>query len=203
MATVKLDLYVNVTERKLVLSATNPANFTLPDRLFTVGDKISIRMMLVERVSFQFGAAQLSQINPSGFAVKVGVGAEGSTTLTEATSVTVSGNYMSLTLDLSTTEFSNAVTAGTATVFYIKIQEPAGDYQTVFSAFVIGKKNVTSITTTPAVGATYRTKDEADAIYAKKIEAAGVSWTLTSPDGTKAGVLYWGDDGSFHADSLS
>ena len=202
MATVKLDLFVNVTERKLVLSATNPATFTLAPRLFTVGDTVTVRFLLLERVSFSFGQNQLSQINPSGFAVKLGIGVEGSTTLTEATATSISGNYISMSLDLSTSEFSTAVNAGTAMFFYIKISE-SGTYQTVYSEAITGRKQITSITTTPAAGATYYSKDEVDALFAKLINTAGRTITLTSPDGTKQGILYVADDGSTHFDAVS
>jgi hypothetical protein len=200
VATVITDLFVNVTERKLVRSATDPATFQLAERAFVAGDKVIFRVMFLLRTSFAYGVTQFSQINPSGLAIKLGVGQEGGNTFSETTSFSISGNQIIGTLDLTTAEFVAAANAGTATVFYIKTSEGGGDYQTVFETPITPRKSISSVTTTPAAGATYLTRDECLALFVKYIGDAGKSVTLTSPDGTKGTVLYTDDAGAFHSD---
>ena len=202
MANLTLDLFVNMTERGLVRAADDASPFTLPSRLFVVGDKIPVRLMLLLRNSYRANQPPFTQITPSGYAVKVGIGAAGSTTTTEATAMTISGNFMLLTLDLTTTEFATAVTAGTALTFYIKISEDGLSYQTVYVASIQGQANTTSVSTTPAAGATYLTADEVAALFCKKIMGAGETLTLTSPDGTKQGIASVANDGSTHFDPI-
>ena len=51
------------------------------------------------------------------------------------------------------------------------------------------------------------TDEELDAMIAGKLgfseNPAGAAFILVSKDGTKKGIIYWGDDGAFHAESIS
>ena len=52
-------------------------------------------------------------------------------------------------------------------------------------------------------GVTFPSWPEANATFVKRVGLAGESFKLVSPDGSKSGLIYWGDDNSLHAEAIT
>jgi hypothetical protein len=72
--------------------------------------------------------------------------------------------------------------------------------QVTFTIFAVVDE---ATSTAPTPTDSYYTADESDSRYVKHVFAAGETILMVSADGTKQGLIYWGDDNSFHADPIT
>ena len=147
MAVANITLFVNITAGTLVASSSSAAQVAPP--VVTVGDIYNLRVCIVEANGAGVGT-QLSVLDPSGLALKVGIGvpdAGAPDVLTIA--FTPAGNFLVGILDCSTAALQAKVTAGTALSLEIEISEGA-TILTAFQASITCRKQVIpSNATTP------------------------------------------------------
>jgi len=109
----------------------------------------------------------------------------------------------SLALNVDAINDHIGAAAAQQAVFEINIVD-AGDRITILQEIITLVAVVDEATdTAPTPADSYLTSIESDARYVLKQFSAGDAIVFVSPDGTKRGLVYWGDDGSFHADSIT
>lgn len=95
-------------------------------------------------------------------------------------------------------------TASNATAYFEINIVDAGNRITILQERVTLVAVVDEATSTaPTPTDSYFTGSESDARYVLKQFNAGDAILMVSADGTKKGLVYWGDDGSFHADPIT
>ena len=201
MADVLLDIFVNVTERKFVRGITDATGVVfLP---FVVGDKYPLAVRLLARSSYAAGRDPFTVIAPTT-SLKVTIGPRaGGAAVAETTSFTTGNNSFLGTLDLSTSEYSAAVAAGTTLDLSISVLE-SSNYKTVArQTLVQGLGAISSPTLTPLAGGTALSREEAAQLYLTRAGVAGEVKRWVSDDGAKSALEYLHNDGTWHCDPES
>lgn len=205
-----LKLYANRSTNSLVASVERPDGFSIPP--LVQGDTISIQLSVVED-NPTAGIGAVSLVNLAPYSLKIGLGTTptgsgGGTVIALQTSWTLDSNQTAYTgeLSLNTAEVTTFLGTSSSRNAHIEIElktTATGAFETVYIGQVeIRAQLITTGSTVPIPGDTALGSAEAAATYVPKLGAAGGSIVLTSSDGTKQGILYWGDDGAFHAESL-
>lgn len=206
-----LKLFVNRSTGTLASSVASPRTYVIPP--LTQGDTVSIDLSVVEGDPLS-GVGRVSLVNIGSYSLKVGFGAQpiGNGSITPAAlqtswSKNADNTQFSGSLSLNTAEVTTLI--GTASSYKgwleVELTEVAtGNSETIYAAPVTINANlVTALSSTPLEGDVALGVGAAAATYVKRQGAAGEGIVLTSPDGTKSGVLYWGDDGTLHAETLT
>lgn len=206
-----LKLFVNRSTGSLVSSVAAPKQYVIPP--LTQGDTVSIELSVVENDPTS-GVGRVSLVNVGAYSLKIGFGAtplgNGSVTpaalqstwTKDAPNLKFSGS-----LALNTSEITTLL--GTASTYKgwleIELTEISTGYsETVYAApLTINANLVTALSSTPLAGDVALGVGAAAATYVKRQGGAGEGIVLVSPDGTKSGVLYWGDDGTLHSETLT
>lgn len=197
-----LPLFFCVSRKELVLSDKRPDRIALP--AFYQEDVIPIAFRAQKRIS-DYVDPVYQRLSLNGYALEIVIGAVGSP-LARQNVWTASADGYELTGDLSlvTTEM-NAALAGVSqvtTIFEVILSTASTKYRGQFPITI--KKSVSLAGgLNPVVNDTGLGRLEADRLFARKEGKAGEGQILTSPDGTKQGFIYWGDDGAFHAEPIS
>ncbi len=194
MAVVNLTLYVNVTRQILQASSSNGAEVPCPS--FTVGDVYDLKVLFVEQTGTGFGASSFTVLSPGSLGCKVGIGVRGASPLVLQDTFTVSGNFLVAQLDCTPAGYASAVDAGTHLYLEVKAGD-SGNFKTVYQEACVNRRAVsTSASVSPAPVDQYYSKAEIDALFVRKVNAAGVTVTFTSPDGASQRIIGVNDDKS-------
>lgn len=203
-----LKLFVHRANGTLVRSDQRPEGYTIPP--LVQGDTVSIEFSLVED-NPEAGVGKVSLVNLASYSLKIGVGAtplgDGSVTpFALQTSFTLDTAQTKLTgyLGLNTTELTTwlGANASKSAWFEVEIRDTStGNYETVYGGSVtIRASLVTAGSSVSIPGDTALGSSEAAATYVRKIGGPGESIKLVSSDGSRALIVYCGNDGTLHAD---
>ena len=203
-----LKLYVDVQNNRLVVSTRNPSPFSLPS--FVQGDVIPLELYLVEP-NVSGGLSDPLSLILTQYTVKVGIVTPHATTPVASALVTLSadasfatnGKYTgSLSMGAGITTLLGSSTSVSST-FEIELTL-SGDVRTaVQMGCTVKAQGISSSTPDTPAPDGYPTWNEANSSFVKRTGGAGEGFTLKSPDGTKTGFIWWGDDGTFHADPIT
>jgi hypothetical protein len=160
-----------------------------------------------------FGSGSYSKVDLSSSSLRVSIGstptgtAGGPTPLALQTSFTwdsLNSKFTgSLALNVAAIDSYIGTSASAEAYFEVNIVD-AGSRITILQERVILVAVVDEATATaPSTSESYFTGNESDARYVLKQFLAGDAILMKSADGTKRGLIYWGDDGSFHADPIT
>lgn len=194
-----LDLYFDLQTKRLVFSTTNARTVNLPDMyredVFTIGFRAVKRVRSIGNPLFE-------AVTLTGYALTISIGSADSA-LAQATSFTLSDSdkLMTGTLTLSTAGI-NALSDGSISIFEIKLSSATETYRGQFPV-TIRKSVATSGALVSVIADTALGMLEADRTYVRKQGRAGEKIILTSEDGTKSGLIYWDNDGSFRAEAIA
>lgn len=206
-----LKLFVNRSTGTLVSSVESPKTYVIPP--LTQGDTVSIELSVVESDPAS-GVGRVSLVNIGSYSLKIGFGA----TPIGNGSVTPAALQGTWTKNAENTKFTGVLALNTTEVttllgtsssykgwFEVELTEISTGYsETVYStALTINANLVTALSSTPLVGDVALGVGAAAATYVKRQGGAGEGIVLVSADGTKSGVIYWGDDGTLHAETLT
>jgi len=182
MALATLNLFCNITDGALQMSATDGSPYTIP--ALTVGDELQLVLTFLRRTSGSIRPS-FSSINPSGISCKVAIGPRDGSPDALQTTFTVTGQTLTGVLNLNTAALSSAVNAGEALYLEIKLVESGYAYS-VFSTRVTVNKSVTdSGATAPTPVEDYMTRAENLGTFQKKVGTAGEALILTSAAGVR------------------
>lgn len=150
------------------------------------------------------------QVDVSGLSVVFSIlDSTGATVLASQSTFTADVTRQTLTgiLDCNTANMVSAVTAGDAQVI---IEVRFTDSSTVSknvrasgSSTIVRKQFNTSGSPTPSGADVYLTDKQTLALFIPRVGAAGDSFSLRSPDGTKTMLLYLDNDGTFKTTPVS
>lgn len=201
-----LKLYVDWFAKKLVTSKTSAASFSLPT--FYYGEVFPFQITLLEP-NPAVGWNGYAVVNNANIGLKLivsSVAVDTGTTLATQYSWTKDTVEMTFSAEVgfNTAAIDTWLSTDATKTAYLEIQITEGTVvSTVYkTAITIGASQLTPSTQQVPAGETPLSQEVAKAMFVQKMMGAGESITLTSADGTKQGVLYWGDDGVLHADSL-
>lgn len=205
-----IPIFVDAQNRTLV---TGLLENTIIQRFPTLrqGEAPTIQIEFLNPSSTPSLLAPFTVADFTGYTMKVGIcagsptgGAD--TLLAYQDSWTLASGIWSALLDCNTVNMATALAAVASLECTIEIEltPPAGSPIKIFQGPVTCESAVIDNTsTTPGAAQTFISRAEAIAAFVKKVGDAGETITLTSPDGTKQGLLYWGDDGAFHAENIT
>ena len=196
-----LAINLDATIGALVFSKTNPTPITLP--VLYSEDRLDLEVALLKRVgvaSTPFYEVQTL----TGWALTVAVGTSGTPLAQQATwTANADNTLLRGVLDLNTSGV-NALTDGQTVTFEVKFSnETTGTTHRVQVTVSIRKSVLTTGVLAEPAGDAALGRLEAKRTYVLKQGAAGEGIVLTSADGTKQGLLYWDDDGSFRAEPIA
>jgi hypothetical protein len=194
-----LPLNFEILSKRLVFTETQPRTFQLPE--LHEEDKFEIAFRALKRVR-DTTAPFFERVNLASYSLQITVG-DDTTILASASSWTISDSNTLLTgtLDLATAGISALADASVRT-FEIKLSIGGFPYR-MQTACTIRKSVATSGSLNPVVNDTAIGVLEVDRTYARKEGRAGEGHLLVSEDGLSKGLLYWHNDGSFRAESVT
>jgi hypothetical protein len=195
-----LNLFFELQTKRLVFSETNGRTVILPD-LYRE-DSFSIDFRALQRIR-TIGSPLFNRVNLSGYSLTISVGVVADTPLAQASSwvASDSGTLLTGTLNMSTAGI-NALADQTSALFEVKLSSGAEAYRGQFNV-VIRKSLATSGSIVTVVSDIALGVAEADRTYIRKQGRPGEAQVLTSDDGTKQGIIYWHNDGSFRAEAIT
>ena len=204
-----MQLFIDDVNRQLVTSFTDKTVLTVFPTL-RQGEKPTMQFKFLTPVSTASLSAPFTVSDFTGYTMKVGICAgnptgNSDTALAYQDSWTLSAGIWSAGLDLNTVPLGTAL--GTAAILActieVELTPAAGSPIKVLQIPVtIQSAVIDSATSAAGVAANYITRQEAVAGYVPREGPAGQGFILTSADGTKQGLIYWGDDGELHAESI-
>lgn len=198
MPTALLPLFFVPNTGKLVYGETSPEPFSIPD--LYQEDQLRISLVALNRIS------QISpffeRINLNGYSLTISVGTAGTVRAQQATFTLDATGALVGSLDLNTAAIT-ALADGASQKFEIILTNGATTKHRAQWPVTIRKSVSISgaLVSPPADTALGRL--EALRTYVLKEGASGDGVILTSPDGSKKGYLYWGDDNALHAEPIS
>jgi hypothetical protein len=194
-----LNLYFDVSSKRLVFSESNPRSVELPP--FFEEDKFEIAFRALRRVK-DVGPTFFERVALAAYSLTISIG-DDTTILASASSWTISdsNNLLTGTLDLATAGIS-ALADNTSKTFEIKLSTGGFPYRGQATC-VIRKSVSTSGSLNPVVGDTAIGILETDRTYMRKEGRPGEGHMLVSEDGLSKGLLYWHNDGSFRAEAVT
>lgn len=198
-----LRLYFETISKTLAGGLNLPLGMQLP--ALRQEEALSLNISVITQIS-QFTAPLYELKNLAGCSCRVSIGTAASV-LASATpgdfTVDSTGTAFSGTLQMNTSGI-NALTDRQAGVYFeILITEASGATYGRRFPVAIEKAIYTSGTTVAPAGDVALGKLEAGRLYVKKEGAAGEGFILVSPDGTRRGLVYWGDDNALHAEPIT
>lgn len=201
MASIRLKLFNDITNRRLVKGILQPDAFILPS-VFDQ-DQLSIELQLYEAVSGGGVSTPLSAVAPSGIAVTISIFSTDLATLyASQTSFTVSGTLLVGILNLNTSAMGTAISGKLKLdcTLSILLIDASGQETSFQGPIVVMKSGNTSGTPTVVPGVTYYTSDQCKAIFVKKIGDPGESITLINLDNTHGNVVLTNAAGELETD---
>lgn len=203
MPSVKLRLYNDIANRRLVTGPKSQAVFTLPK--FFHQDKLSIVISFLELSggTDPYNPFSLVPISGISFTVKIfdlsgAVALASQSVWTPNTTETV--QTFTGALDLNTGEmaeaFTDAETKSISAVIEFEVADADGKFTSLQEQITIHREHIVAGSPSATPGATYYTADEINSLFLRKVGAPGETITLTSPDGTKQRVLGVDDNGT-------
>lgn len=205
----RLKLYVNWSEKKLMIGPKNNGTFQLPS--LYQGDVVPIEVHIFEPDP-DGGPNDFIKQDVSSMALKLGIGPAPTGTaggpslyVTQFTwSKNTDENYFYADVAMNTAELTTAIGSSASLSAYMELEVTEGSGVTTIwqGAVTIKAELIEASTATVAAGETPLSLDVALQMFAQKIMPAGETFTLVSSDGTRRIVLYCHDDGSFHSDAL-
>jgi hypothetical protein len=182
MALATLNLFCNITDGTLQMSATDGTPYILPE--LTVGDELQLVLVFLRRTSGGIRPI-FSSVNPSGISCKVAIGPRDGSPDALQTTFAVSGQTLTGVLNLNTAALLSAVNAAEALYLEIKLVESGYAYS-VFSERVTVNRSVADAgATAPTPVEDYMTRSESLGTFQKKVGTAGESLILTSAAGVQ------------------
>lgn len=211
----QIDLFIDTgasnAAAALVASMTDNTPATVPQ--LVQGDTPTLRIWLLVRTATYPSVAPLFTLVPtSGLSLEVAIGdKKGNTTKYYTQQFTWTANpssdpalqYWTATLPLNTADITTLIGANSSAISTLEVKYLASALPTtVLSAPVTIQAAVikAGALTVPA-GQTAISAEEVNASFLKRTIQGAI--TLVSEDGTKSGVIYWDNDGTFHADPSS
>lgn len=197
MATLKLSLFIDITNRKLVTGSIGYSSAFVMPRLSDV-DKISIELQTLELSPTGGPQAPYTIVSPSGLTATVAVGSTNAATIyASQTSFTAGTDTLNGTLDLNTTEMVTAFTGVTRieAIFAVQIVDASGSV-VAQSNVIIDKSLIRAGTPTTSPTASYYTTDQINALFAKKIGLPGETITFIDSGNAYGRILGVNTDGS-------
>lgn len=203
MPAVELNLFVDLTNRRLVTSLTDSSQFSLPQ--FWQEDKVAMTLTIM-RASVGNPYAPFAKITPhSGLSMVCKIVTLLGVVLASGTSSYDSAtDTLALTLDLNTANMVTAMSGQTTISPVIEFELDDGTNKlTAFQTTIqVLKEYITSASVSPNPLETFLTEAQSNGRFVRKLGQPGEAITLTSPDGSKQVVLYVDDAGAFHADAI-
>lgn len=198
-----LNLFFETITKSLAGGLNLPLGLQLP--ALRQEESLSLSISAITQIS-QFTAPLYELKTLTGCSCRVSVGTAGSS-LAEAGpsdfTVDVTGTKFNGTLNLNTAGINALTDRQSGVYFEILITEASGaTFGRRFPVFIEKAVYLAGTLTVPA-GDTALGKLEAARTFVKKEGAAGDGFILTSEDGTRKGILYWHNDGSFRAEPIS
>lgn len=197
MPLIQYNLFVAVDDGKFLQSSSGGGEYNLPK--LKTGDIVPISVQLIRRTG-PITSPVYSIIDPSGLALSMGIGEEGGSPAALQTSWTISNQFFTGMLDLTSGALATAVTNNSALFLELKVADATCSQRVYHSPITLTRPVIPNSTTTPVGTAYYLTADEIRAIYLPRVAEAGATWTSTSP--TTGLKTVWGtnDDGSVKQD---
>ncbi len=207
-----LKLFVDVESGWLMVSSRvrSPLN---PSQLppFVQSDVVPVELYLYDHNQAGGLQDQVHLITSPVYTVKVAIVTPSPTapvthaqvTLTADASIDSTGKYTgSLALGAAITALLAAATSISST-FTIQILNGSDIRTPVMMPCSVKAQGITTGVPDSVPGVTFPSWPEANATFVKRVGLAGESFKLVSPDGSKSGLIYWGDDNSLHAEAIT
>lgn len=176
-------------------SDVDASNFVIPP--ITAGDSLPLKVLPLIRAGKSNGRPLFSKL--TGFTLGVSIGVRGASPDCYQNTWSTDGDFLSGSLDCNQAAFTTHVTAGTPVYFGIKVND-----REVFQQLLTARLPTIAVgASVPAPVDDYRTKAEADQLYAKKDGANGDTIFLRSPGGIYGVILGVNDDGTLRSDIVT
>jgi hypothetical protein len=200
MAAVELEFAINRVTGLLSSSYLAFSSYTLPD--LVAGDTLSFRIRLV-KPNLTGMPGSLALIDPTGLAMKVGIGTAGA--LLVNFDLAVDGNAfvgdVALTDAAIAALFSGSVTRVTSQKIEFRILEGAG-YKRIQKDITLVKEILTTATTATNPNEEALGKNEAKALYVPRDGGeAGQGWVMKDGNGVRYSI-YMGTDEQLHWEKI-
>ena len=209
---VPLKLAIDRQNKKLVVTGAVPGSVAALPPLFQ-GNSVDLEVTILDPSGLI--TSDYSRVDFTGKTLRVAVGQTptgtpgGPAVLAIQTSFTYDSAANALrysgNLALNTAAIDAFLGAAASATAYFEVNVvDSGNRSTILQAtFNLMAVVDEAATTVPSPVDSYYTAAETDSRYVRKEFAAGDVILMTSADGTKKGLVYWGDDGSFHADPVT
>lgn len=196
-----LTLYFETISKQLAAGINLPLGMRLPT--FRQEDILSLEISVITQIN-QFTAPLYALAALAGWSCRVAIG----------TPASVLAQQNVFPLDVTGKKFVGALNLNTAGINALADRQPnvfcevlvtdplGGVYGKRFECF-IEKAIYTSGAVVVPPGDVALTELKAARTYIPQQGPPGGSFILTSANGTKQGIVYWHDDGSFRAESIS
>lgn len=217
MSNSVLNLFNDIVNNRLVEGLNSRTSVAL--REFYQGETVSIRIFPVRPIAGAVVAPFYESVSVASMSYRLSIGpAAGSEALkayqdtwTAQTSADSAGlsNYLYADLNLNTTELNNAIGSDsvyTSSLFELQFSDNSAPYRVGYQgAFVMRAvvRDVSGAASLPTPASAYPDWNQANASFVKRTGSAGEAFELVSQDGTSRGRIYWGNDGSLHADPVT
>lgn len=212
MALIKRKLFIDADGGALVENASSTAPATLPP--FTQGDSVELSIYILRRAEAYpvalGGLSPFSKINPSGLALRVGIGTPTPTVgsgspIVYQNSWTIDSNENCFvgTLYFSPTACATALGASTSVQLTLEVEvSEGGTFSTILQAPVILRAELieSGEPESPQPTDEYYTKNQCDALFVPRAGENGLQLVLKSPSGARTCYIWLDDDGLLHQD---
>ena len=203
------DLFFDIANERIVTSFTNEGPFTIPSWFHQNAKDIRATFLRLNTTG-DFDTPY-TKVPAAGLTLSAKLfTSDGATVLASQATWTINAtdtNALDGVLNLNTAAMATAFTSGATTsiqaILEFKMTEPSGGETTWQQTITI--KRQYDVVGSPVVipPDTYLTEAQSDARYVHFTgNQNGASITLVSADGTRTGILYVGDDGTFHLDVI-
>jgi hypothetical protein len=206
---VQRDIYCNFTDGRFVQSNKSAQAVSFQSAFHQDNLRLVIHPLEVEPSNAP-SAGPFTELDPTGWSVVVKIfKASDGTELAAQNTWTVDGNTLVGSINLNTVAMSTAVgsSSSLSCIVEFEFQDASGNKLTVggyqHGIFTVYKELITSGTPANLASETYLTETASRSQFVPKVGAAGEGFYLTSPDGTKTGFIYWGDDGSLKSEPVN
>lgn len=201
-------LFVDTTRKKLVQSATNAGDFTLPKLVYQ--DTMSLEVCLLEANPAGTQSTPFTVVDTAPYSLKIAIGPRPGIPYAIQdtwTKTTGSGAKFSGYLDLGQTNMGTALGSmpSVGGVFEIELNSLAGGNETMYQAEVVVWNQVidSGASGAPTPTDDYNTKAEDAALFVAFDNAPGLTIKLRSPDGLWVLELGVDNNGSFTTESTA
>ena len=212
-----INLFNDVANNRLVEGLSSKTVVTLRDSY--QGETLSFRIFPVVPIVGAVVAPFFSQVSVSNILYRMAIGARaGAESLLAAqpTWTAVIGpdadglsNYLYADLNLNTTAMNTAIGSLTTldtSFFELQFSIASAPWRVGYQApfrITATVMDVSGAISLPMPAANYPTWEQVGAAFVRRVGWAGENFSMISQDGSKSGLVYWGDDGAFHSDAIS